>query len=120
MRGPDQALFEEAADSPGDWVEVHINEKEAHALLETLRLFSQTRPSQIQGSTVVVDADNQTVLYALLKGQVLERSDARGHYYNGMFWLQVDLDFSLSLRWVGAPRTARRQTISLERTARST
>lgn len=27
-RGPDQA-----ADSPGGWVEVHINEKEAHALL---------------------------------------------------------------------------------------
>ena len=98
MRGPDQALLEAAADFPDEWVEAHINEKEAYALLETIRLFSMARPSQIQGSTVVVDVDNQTVFYAFRKGK---SPNARMHeVITSLFWLQVDLDFSLNLRWV--------------------
>lgn len=36
-RGADEDLFEAAADLPDDWVEAHINERNAHALLEILR-----------------------------------------------------------------------------------
>lgn len=98
MRGPDQNPFEAAADFPDDWVGAHINEKEAYALLETIRLFSRARPSQIQGSTVVVDVDNQSVFYAFREGK---SGNTRMHEVNtSLFWLQVDLDFTLNLRWV--------------------
>lgn len=110
MRGPDQALFEAAADFPEEWVKAHINEKEAYALLETLRLFSKARPSQIQGSTVVVDVDNQTVFYDFRKGK---SSNARLHeVITSLFWLQVELDFSLNLRWVRSADNKRQMTSS--------
>lgn len=98
IRGPNHVLFEAAGDFTDDWVLAHINEKEGFALQETLRLYSEKFPAQIQGSTVVVDVDNQALFFANKKGKSGNR---RIHeVICALFWLQMEVDFSLILRWV--------------------
>lgn len=98
IRGPNHVLFEAAGDFTDEWVKAHINEKEGFALQETLRLYSAEFPAQIRGSTVVVDVDNQALFYAHRKGKSGNR---RIHeVISELFWLQMEVDFTLTLRWV--------------------
>lgn len=97
-RGPDGIPFEAAADFPADWVWTHINEKEGYALLESLKLCTVQRPLQILGSTVVIDVDNTTLFHAFRKGS--SKSDTLHNIIVDLFWLQVERDFTLDLRWV--------------------
>ena len=98
VRGPESVVFEAAGDFPDEWSSCHINVQEAYALLETLNLFCAARPLQLAGSKVVIDVDNKTLYYAFRRGKAKE---SRMHdIIVQLFWLQVDADFTLELRWV--------------------
>ena len=85
MRGPDRVVFEAAGNFRDDWIDAHISEEEAYALLEALRLFSAATKSQIQGSKVTVNADNMTLFYASRNGKP---SNTRLHeIVTTLFWL---------------------------------
>lgn len=45
IRGPDDVPFEAAADFPEKWFDAHIDEKEAYALHDTIRLFNIAKES---------------------------------------------------------------------------
>ena len=98
VRGPGVDDYVAAGDFPDDWSEAHINVQEAYALWEMTRLFCAARPEQVAGSTVLVDVDNKTLFYAFLRGKA---RDSRMHeVIPKLFWLQIDRDFTLRLRWV--------------------
>ena len=58
----------------------HINLKEMSALYCVASMGAVTHPTVLHGSRVLVDIDNAPIVRLL--------------------WLQVECDFSLSLRWV--------------------
>ena len=55
-------------------------------------------PDHLSGTTLVEDVDNTTMFHAFRKGRV---GDERMHdLIKSLFWLQVDSDFSLKLKWM--------------------
>ena len=93
------SIFGVAADFPTEWYNAHINVRETlFALHEVLKLAIMTHPGCLKGSIAVVDVDNQAKHDAFKKG----------HSYNAqthnlvtkLFWLQVETELTLELRWV--------------------
>ena len=90
--------FKAAADFPAEWIDVHINVKKTFALHEVLRLLVAQYPDHLSGTTLVVDVDNTTMFHAFRKGRA---RDERIHdLIKSLFWLHVDSDFTLKLKWV--------------------
>ena len=85
------SVFKAAVDFPAEWIDVHIKVK------EVLRLLVAQYPDHLSGTTLVVDVDN-TMFHAFRKGRA---RDKRIHdLAKSLFWLQVDSDFTLKLKWV--------------------
>ena len=90
--------FRAAADFPPDFAQAHINVKETFALHEVLRLLVDNQPEYLRGSTATIDVDNTTMFYSVRNGRA---KDERMHLLVcQLFWLQVEADFTLKLRWV--------------------
>ena len=100
VRGPFKSfsVFKAAADFPAEWIDVHINVKETFALHEVLRLLVAQHPDHLRGTTLVVDVDNTTMFHAFRKGRA--RNERMHDLIKSLFWLQVDSDFTLKLKWV--------------------
>ena len=72
--------------------------KGAFAVHEVSPLLVAQYPDHLSGPTFVVDVDNTTMFHAFRKGRA---GDERLHdLINSLFWLQVDSDFPLKLKWV--------------------
>ena len=72
--------------------------KETFALHEVLRLLVAQYPDHLSRTTLVVDVDNTTMFHAFRKDRA---RDKRMHdFIKSLFWLQVDSDFTLKLKWV--------------------
>ena len=100
VRGPFKSfsVFKAAADFPAEWIDVHINVKKNFALHEVLRLLVAQYPDHLSGTTLVVDVDNTTMFYAFRKGRA--RDERMHDHIKSLFWLQVDFDSTLKLKWV--------------------
>ena len=72
--------------------------KETFALHEVLRLLVAQYPDHLRGTTLVVDVDNTTMFHAFRKGRA--RNERMHDLIKSLFWLQVDSDFTLKLKWV--------------------
>ena len=72
--------------------------KETFALHEILRLLVAQYPDHLSGTILVVDLDNTTMLHAFRKGRA--RDERMYDLIKSLFWLQVDSDFTLKLKWV--------------------
>ena len=72
--------------------------KETFALHEGLRLLVAQYPDHLSGTTLVVDVDNTTMVHAFRKGRA--RDERMHDLIKPLFWLQVDSDFTLKLKWV--------------------
>ena len=100
VRGPFKSLnvLKEAADFPAEWIGVHINVKETFVLHEVLCLLVAQYPDHLSGIILAVDVDNTTMVHAFRKGRA---GDERMHdLIKSLFWLQVDSDSTLTLKWV--------------------
>ena len=87
-----------AADFPPDFAQAHINVKETFALHEVLRLLVDNQPEYLRGSTATIDVDNTIMFHSVRNGRA---KDERMHLLVcQLFWLQVEADFTLKLRWV--------------------
>ena len=92
------SVFKAAADFPAEWIDVHINVKETFALHEVLRLLVAQYPDHLRGTTLVVCLDNTTMFHAFRKGRA--RDERMRDLIKSRFWLQVDSDLTLKLKWV--------------------
>ena len=72
--------------------------KEKFALHEVLRLLVAQYPDHLSGTTLVVDVDGTTMFHAFRKGRA--RGERMHDLIKSLFWLQVDSDFTLKLKWV--------------------
>lgn len=73
-------------------------------------LVCEARSEQISGSTVLIDVDNKTLFHAFLRGKA---RDSRMHeVITKLFWLQIDSDFTLRLRWVKSEDNAEADDLS--------
>ena len=72
--------------------------KETFALHEVLRLLVAQYPDHLSGTTLVVDVDNTTIFHSLRKGHA--RDERMHDLIKSLFWLQLDSDFTLTLKWV--------------------
>ena len=91
-------VFKAAADFPAEWIDVHINVKQTFELHEVLRLLVAQYPDHLRCTTLVVDVDNTTMFHAFRKGRA--RDERMHDLITSLFWLQVDADFTLKLKWV--------------------
>ena len=100
IRGPFGAfsVFKAAADFPSAWHNAHINVKEAFALHEVLKLATTTHPGCLKENTTVVVVDHKPMHDALKKGR--SRNTQTHDLITELFWLQVEEDLTLELRWV--------------------
>lgn len=88
----------------------HINVQEGYALQQTLHLFCADHPNQLKGSTLVSDVDSKVLHDAVEKGRA---SNSFMHeLITDLFWLQIQRDFTLRLRWVSAQTNAEADGIS--------
>ena len=63
-----------------------------------LRLLVDDQPEYLRGSTATIDVNNTTMFYSVRNGRA---KDERMHLVIcQLFWLQVEADFTLKLRWV--------------------
>ena len=92
------SVFKAAADFPAEWIDVQINAKETVALHEVLRLLVAQYPDHVSGTALVVDVGNTTIFHAFNKGRA--RDDRMYYLIKSLFWLQVNSDFTLKLKWV--------------------
>ena len=100
IRAPGSPDFSAMGDFPEEWTGRHINVQEAYALLETLKLFCKEKPRQLAGTRTVIDVDNKTLYYAFKKGNA--RNSTMHAIISQLFWLQVNEEFTLELRWVSS------------------
>ena len=98
MKCPGQAIFRAAGDFPDHLVRVHINVQEAYGLQQVLSLFCTDRPSQVHGTTIVVDVDNSVLFHDMKRGRA--KDDMMHAIVSDLFWLQVSREFTLKVRWV--------------------
>ena len=100
VRGPSGSVevFRAAADFPTEWLRSHINVKETFALYEVLRLLVEAHPDFLRASTVTMDVDNKTMFHSVQKGRA--KNERMHDLVCKLFWLQVDSDFTLKLRWI--------------------
>ena len=100
VRGPFKSfsVFKASADFPAEWIDVHISVKETFALHEVLRLLVAQHPDHLRGTTLVVDVDNTTMFHAFRKGRA--KNEQMHDLIKSLFWLQVDSDFTIKLKWV--------------------
>ena len=81
-----------------EWIDVHVNAEETFALHEVLRLLVAQYPDHLSDTTLVVDIDKTTMFRAFKKDRA---GDERMHdLIKSFFWLQVDSNFTLKLKWV--------------------
>ena len=83
---------------PYKWLPRHIHAKEMFALLEVLTECCRAHPGQFRRGQLVMGIDNRSVLDAFNKGR--SRNPITHELLVGVFELQVDQAFWLSLRWV--------------------
>ena len=87
-----------AANFPPDLAQAHVNIKETFALHEVLPLLVDDQSEYLRGSTATIGVDNTTMLYSVRNDRA---KDERMHNLVCQpFWLQVEADFTLKLRWV--------------------
>ena len=92
-----QESIRAAADFPPDLAQAHISIKETFALHEVLRLLVDDQPEYLRGSIATIDVDNTTMFYSVRKGRA---KDAYMHQIVcQLFWLHVEADCTLKLRW---------------------
>ena len=75
-----------------------MNVKETFALHEVLRLLVAQYPDHLSGTTLVVHVDSTTMFHVVRKGRA--RDERMHDLIKSLFWLQVDSDFTLKLKWV--------------------
>lgn len=109
-RCPGSAVFRVAGDFPDEWIDKHINEKEAYALQHLLELLCEDRPEQVKGSTLMIDVDNQALFFAVKKGR--SKNTIMHNIVMGLFWLQVSADFTLKVQWVRSKDNAEADDLS--------
>ena len=92
------SVFKAPAGFPAEWIDVHKSMKETFALHDILRLLVTQSPDHLSGTTSVVEVENTTMFDAFRKSRA---GDEQMHdLIKSLFWLQVDSDFTLKLKWV--------------------
>ena len=91
-------VFGAAADFSPDLAQAHINIKQTFALHEVLRLLVDDQPEYLRGSIATIDIDNTTMFYSVRKGRA--KDSYMHHIVCQLFWLHVEADCTLKLRWV--------------------
>ena len=72
--------------------------KKTFLLYEVLRLLIAKYRDHLSGTTLVIHVDNTAIFHAFRKSSA---GDERMHgLIKPLFWLQVDSDFTLKLKWV--------------------
>ena len=104
IESPGHTVFQAGGDFPPEFAQEHINLQEGYALQQTLHLFCEERPFQLAGSTLISDIDNKVFHDAFKRG----RSSVTiiHDLITDLFWLQVEHDFTLRLRWVSSEDNA--------------
>ena len=110
IRNPGREVFRAGGDFPVDMASTHINLQEGYALQQTLEMYCADHSAQIAGSTLVSDIDNKVFHDSFKRGR------AKNTLMHGMivdlFWLQVEHDFILKLRWVNSKANAEADALS--------
>ena len=83
-----------------DMASTHINLQEGYALQQTLKMYCADHSAQIAGSTLVSDIDNKAFHDSFKRGRA-KNTPMHGMIVD-LFWLQVEHDFILKLRWVSS------------------
>ncbi|CAB1112862.1 unnamed protein product [Ectocarpus sp. CCAP 1310/34] len=110
IRSPGQPIFKAGGDFPPQMAHEHINVQEGYALQQLLHLFSDDRPTRLAGSTLVSDVDSKVLHDAFRRGRA---SNTLMHdVITDLFWLQIEQDFTLKLRWVSSKANAEADRIS--------
>ena len=110
IRSPGQPIFKAGGDFPLHVAQQHINVQEGYALQQTLRLFSDSQPSQLAGSTLISKVDSKVLHDAFKKGR--SSNTLMHEIITDLFWLQVRRDFTLKLKWVSSEENAEADGIS--------
>ena len=110
IRSPGQPIFKAGGDFPPLMAHEHINVQEGYALQQLLHLFSDDRPTRLAGSTLVSDVDSKVLHDAFRRGRA---SNTLIHdMITNLFWLQIEQDFTLKLRWESSKANAEADRIS--------
>lgn len=104
IESPGHDVFQAGGDFPQEFQQEHINLQEGYALQQTLTLFCKSRPFQLAGSTLVSDIDNKVFHDAFKRGR--SSVTTIHEMITDLFWLQVEQDFTLRLRWVSSQDNA--------------
>lgn len=80
---------------------------------QTLHLFCDDRPTQVAGSTLVVDVDNKVLHDAAQRGRA--KNTLMHEMIADLFWLQAQRDFTLKLRSVNSAANAEAASLSRAR-----
>lgn len=110
IHSPGCDVFRAGGDFPPDVANHHINLQEGYALQQTLQMYCADFSDRIAGSTLVSDIDNKVFHDSFKRGR------AKNTLMHGMiidlFWLQVEYDFMLKLRWVNSKANAEADALS--------
>lgn len=110
VRSPGCPVYKAGGDFPPNIAKEHINIQEGYALQQTLGLFCGDHPQQVAGSTVLLDVDNKVLHDSLRRGRA--RNTLMHDVITQLFWMQVDCDFTLKLRWVDSESNAEADRLS--------
>ena len=75
-------------------------------------MFCKERPRQLAGTRAVVDVDNKTLHYVFEKGNA--RNSTMHAIISQLFWLQVNEECTLELRWVSSPASKEADDLTLQ------
>ena len=110
IRNPGREVFRAGADLLVELASTHINLQEAYALQQTLEMYCADHSAQIAGSTLVSDIDNKVFHDSFKRGRA---KDTLMHkMIVDLFWLQVEHDFILKLRWVNSKTNGEADALS--------
>ena len=93
-----------------DMASTHINMQEGYALQQTLEMYCADHSAQIAGSTLVSDIYDKVFHHSFKRGRA--KNILMHEMIVDLFWLQVEHDFILKLRWVNPKANAEADALS--------
>ena len=107
IRNPGGEVFRQGGVFPADMASTHINLQEGNALQQTLEMYCA---DHFAGSTFVSDIDNKVFHDSFERGRAT--NTLMHKMIVDLFWLQVEHDFILKLRWVNSKSNAEADALS--------
>ena len=94
-----QGTFETGGEFPTHMLTLHINVKEAWALLWSIQKFCQNHALLVRGKIFIVKVDNQ-VLFHIYENEGSTKQMENTDICKQIFWLQIKLKCKVNLQWI--------------------